>query len=689
MRTLKSWLAAGAAFALSAVASGASAEEGMWTFDAAPVAQINAELDTHVDQAWLDKVRLGAVRISGCSASLVSSEGLVLTNQHCVRSCAQTFSTPERDVVREGFFTTGREDERVCAGQTAEILLEIVDVTPRVSGAAAGKTGQAFVKARDAEIGLIEKEGCGTDAKLRCQVISLHRGGQYKLYKYRKYADVRLVYAPEAQAVVFGGDPDNFNFPRYALDAAFLRVYEDGKPAKTPNHLKWNPRAPKPGEPTFVAGNPGSTSRLKTVAQLDAERDWMLPATIKRLSELRGRLIRYAEESDDHRRQTRDALRGVENNLKRAYGMHQALATTSFMDAKRTEEAKFRAQVAADPALAATGDPWGEIAALQDDVAVLLPRYEQLETQAGQGSALYGYARTLVRAAQEKTKPNGERLLDYTEARLPLAEKRTLDPRRIEPELETLYLAFWLNKTREALGTDAPSVQTMLGKESPEAMAARMVAATKLGDPAVRAALWAGGLDAITASDDPLIQFVLKTDADARAARAAWEERVEGPTDRAAERLALARFKVYGDRVYPDATGSLRLSYGRIAGWKDGDREVAPTTNVAGLYERATGAAPFDLSAKFAERKAQLDPATIFTVATTNDIIGGNSGSPLIDAKGEVIGAVFDGNLPSLGGAYGYDGTTNRTVAVSAAMVQQALLKLYGQDHLVKELNAK
>jgi hypothetical protein len=435
----------------------------------------------------------------------------------------------------------------------------------------------------------------------------------------------------------------------------------------------------------FVAGNPGSTSRLETVAQLETARDVQLPAQIKRYSELRGRLLRFADESADHRRITRDLIRGVENNLKRVWGMHQTLANPAFMDAKRAAEADFvaRSGGASGPVAAAVV----EIARVQLARRQMMPAYEQLEQLAGGSSVLYGYARTLVRAALDRAKPPADRLPEYSDARLPLLEKSLLDPRPIETEIETLYLAFWLSKTREALGTDAPESKTLLGRESPEQLAARLVADTKLGDPAVRKALWSGGAEAVRASDDPLIRFVLASDTPARAVRAAWEAQVVGPTDRAAERLAQARFKAYGDNVYPDATFTLRLSYGRIAGWNEGDRAVPPMTFMSGLWERATGADPYAVSARLAAARDRLSPDTVFTVATTNDIIGGNSGSPLIDAQGRVIGAVFDGNLHSNGGSYGYDGRLNRTVAVSAAVVQEALLKVYNQPHLVKELN--
>ncbi|MBP1634592.1 MAG: peptidase [Acidobacteria bacterium] len=673
------------AMALTAVVR---SDEGMWTFDAAPLARINAALGTKIDQAWLDRIQAGAVRLGGCSASLVSPEGLVLTNQHCVRSCLQTFSTPGRDRVAEGFFTKGRDEERACPGQTAEILLSIDDVTGRVMSATSGRTGRDFVQARNAEQSAIEKAGCGADAALRCQVVTLHRGGQYKLYKYRRYTDVRLVYAPEHQAVVFGGDPDNFNFPRFALDAAFLRVYESGKPAATPSFLRWTPRPPKPGEPVFVAGNPGSTSRLETVAQLETARDVQLPALIKRYSELRGRLLRFADESDDHKRMTRDAVRGVENNVKRLWGQHQALADPAFMESKRAAERELIAR-SGGPGPGPVAAAIEQIAAVQSERRRLMPFYEQLEQFAGGSSVLYNYARTLVRGALARSAAAADRLPEYPESRLAVLGKTLAEPRAIEPELETLYIGFWLSKAREAMGTDTPESKTLLGRESPEGLAERLVANTELGDPAARKALWDGGEAAVRASEDPLIRFVLATDAQARAVRAAWEERVVAPTDRAAERLALARFRAYGDDVYPDATFTLRLSYGRIEGWREGDRVVEPMTRIAGLWERATGADPYVVSPGLAAARGRLEPGTVFTVATTNDIVGGNSGSPLIDAEGNVIGAVFDGNLHSNGGTYGYDPKLNRTVAVSAAVVQEALLKVYDQPHIVKELSGK
>ena len=666
----------------------AVADEGMWTFDNFPAERVNKQYGTKIDQAWLDRVRGAAVRLTGgCSASVVSPQGLVLTNHHCVVSCVQDLSTPQTDFVKQGFYTRARGEERACPGQQAEILTGIEDVTARVAAVTAGKTGQSFTRARDAEIGAIEKASCTDAATTRCQVISLYRGGQYKLYRYRKYSDVRLVFAPEFQAAFFGGDPDNFNFPRYALDAAFLRLYENGQPVATPGHLRWNANAPRDGEPVFIAGNPGSTQRLLTQAQLATLRDFVYPHQQQQRAELRGRLIQFSEQSAENKRIATDPLFSVENSFKAVNGQHQALSDTAFMGKKADEERVLRARVAGDPRLAAEiGDPWKEIADVQDDYAELWLPYWRLESGAGGGSSLFGYARAIVRAAQEREKPAAERLPEYGESRLSLLEKQLTDVRPIDAELERMYVQFWLEKSREYLTADAPETKLLLGRESPQQLATRLVSGSQLADPAVRKALYDGGLRAVRASNDPMIQYALKIDEAARERRTAWEMRVTGPTDRAAEKIAKARFAAYGTGVYPDATFSLRLSNGKVAGWTHRGRTVPPFTYVGGLYERATGAEPFDLAPRWAAAERKVNKRTVFNISSTNDIIGGNSGSPLINANGEVIGAVFDGNIHSLGGAFGYEGDTNRSVTVSTAAITEALRDVYEQPQLVAEL---
>jgi len=501
---------------------------------------------------------------------------------------------------------------------------------------------------------------------------------------------VRLVFAPEFQAAFFGGDPDNFNFPRYALDAGFLRIYEDGKPVATPNHLAWNPNAPKEGDVTFVAGNPGSTSRLLTMAQLEALRDQQLPLTLIQTSELRGRLLEYSTTGEEAKRVSVDPIFGLENGFKVYYGQQGALTDPAFMATKRTAEQELRQRVAADPALAQRiGDPWAElerVAAAQRDL--YLP-YRQLEAAAGQRSSLYSYAKSIVRAAKERAKPVAERRAGYSDADIASLGRRLATETPISNDLEKIYLDFWLSKTREYLTVDNADVKALLGKESPEQIAERLVDGTRLADPAFRAQALAMTPEQLAASGDPLIAFVLANDDAAQAIRTQWESAVSGPTSRAGEKIAQARFAVYGTNLYPDATFSLRLSYGQVKGWTYRGVTVTPFTEIGGLYERNTGAEPFNAAEDWMAAEGKVNKSTVYDFVSTNDIIGGNSGSPVINAKGEVIGAAFDGNIHSLGGSFGYDGELNRTVTVSTAAITEALRTVYNQPRLLRELGVR
>ena len=691
IRLSASLAALGAATAvLSLSAAPARADEGMWTFDNFPIATVNEKYGTNIDQAWLDRVRNAAVRLQGCSASMVSNEGLILTNHHCVVSCVQDLSTAENDYVKNGWMPATREEEKKCPGQTAEILTDIVDVTDRVTGAGAGLEGAAFVQARAAEIDRIQKETCGDDQKLTCQVISFYRGGQYKLYKFRKYDDVRLAFAPEFQAAFFGGDPDNFNFPRYALDAAFLRAYEDGKPVSSPNFLKWNPNAPAEGDVTFVAGNPGTTQRLLTVAQLEVLRDQQLPLGLIQTSELRGRLLEYSTRDEEAKRVSVDPIFGLENGFKVQYGQQGALTDPAFMATKRQEEADLRQRVAADPALAQRiGDPWADLERVSAAQRDLFLPYRQLESAAGQRSSLYSYAKAIVRASKERAKPASERRAGYGDADIATLGRRLATETPISNDLEKIYLDFWLSKTREYLTVDNADVKALLGKESPEQIAERLVDGTKLGDPAFRAQALAMTPEQLAASGDPMIAFVLANDDAAQAVRTQWEAAVSGPTSRAGEKIAQARFAAYGTNLYPDATFSLRLSYGAVKGWTYRGVTVEPFTRIGGLYERNTGAEPFNAAEDWLAAENRVNKDTVFDFVSTNDIIGGNSGSPVINARGEVIGAAFDGNIHSLGGSFGYDGELNRTVTVSTAAVTEALRTVYNQPRLLEELGVE
>ena len=654
------------------------ADEGMWTFDNFPAAKMRATYGWAPDQAWLDKVRQAAVRLTGgCSASFVSAEGLILTNHHCVAGCAEQNSTAKNNILKAGFVAGTRERELKCSGQQAEVVTSIRDVTADVKGAVGSASGEAAVKARNAAIAKIESANCTDKATTRCQVVSLYGGGQYKLYTYHKYSDVRLVWVPEAQAAQFGGDPDNFNFPRYSLDASFLRAYEGGKPAATPAHLQWIARAPIDGEATFVVGNPGSTQRLYTSEQMAMQRELVLPMRVTTYSEFRGRLITAMESSPAKNREGHQALEGLENSLKVYLGQKRALDDPAFMGKLAATEADLKAKSGNK-----FGNPWVDIAtATQSYRNLYLARYFALPR-----GDLFNYAITLVRAADERAKPDSERLPAYTESALPLVQKRLLDPEPIYPWLDQLQLEWSLSKAREYLGPDDQETKLLLGKESPEVLAARLVAGSKLADPAYRKRLWEGGKAAVDASTDPMIVYARKIDPNARLLEQKYNATVDGPITAAQAKLADARFAAYGNTLYPDATFTLRISYGKVLGWNERGTMVPTRTYLGGTYARATGSEPFDLAPSFVTNRSKIDPKVTYDFVTTNDIIGGNSGSPVIDREGKVIGAAFDGNIHSIGGAYGYDPVLNRTVVVSTAAVEEALKTIYPAPALLVEL---
>ena len=672
-------LAAAAALPLSA----ARADEGLWTFDAFPAAKMRADYGWAPDQAWLDRVRLANVRLTGgCSSSFVSGNGLIFTNQHCIASCLEDLSTAGSDILAGGFTARTRADEKQCPGQQAEVVTAIADVTPKVKTAIGNATGETAVKARTAVIAGIEKAACPDTATTRCQVVTLYGGGQYKLYTYRKYSDVRIVWAPEAAASTFGGDPDNYNFPRFALDGAFLRAYENGKPVTTPQHLKWTAREPRDGETIFVVGNPGSTQRLLTQSQFAYQREINLPITLATLSELRGRLISEMRSSPDKAREGEQTLNSTENNLKRAIGRTRALGNPGFNATLAAKEAALRAKSAGIPAI---GDPWGEI-----DRAIIAQRAIDAEYRyAIPEGVLANYAVTLVRAAAERAKPNGERLPGYSDSALPLKQKQLLDAKPVTPWLDALLMESSLSKAREYLGTDHPQTRLLLGRESPEGLAERLVNGTRLADPAVRKALWDGGAAAIAASTDPMIAFARTVDANQRRLQKVYDEKVDGPVIAARARLADARFAAYGDSVYPDATSSLRITFGRVGGWVENGVKTDYRTRFGGAFARATGADPFALAPAFLGRRKAIDENGALDFVYAADTIGGNSGSPVIDRDGNVIGANFDRNIHGLRNDYAYDMTMARSIAVSTAAIEQALKSIYPAPSLLAELHAR
>jgi hypothetical protein len=675
------------------MSSGAQADEGMWTFDAFPAAKMQAKYGFAPDQAWLNRVQQSAVRLSsGCSSSFVSGTGLIMTNWHCASDCVANLSSADKDYGKNGFLAATLTEEKNCPGMEAEVLLSITDVTTKVKAATDGVALANVAQARNVAISRLEDEACaGTDKeKFRCDIISLFRGGQYKVYKYRTYKDVRLAFSPENAMGFFGGDPDNFNFPRFNLDGAFLRAYENDAPVATPVHLPWTTETPKEDDIVFVAGNPGSTERLRTTSQLKFQRDYVLNTRQLIRSELRGRLVEYRTKGEEQKRSAEDMLFGIENSYKAQYGQQRALMDPQFFAIKEREEAELKRRVRANPALRREiGDPWAEIDAALMTQRELFLQNEFLEARAGSISSLYGTARQLVRMANERAKPAADRLAGYNDSALPNIERQILTEVPVYKDQEVIGLELWLSKAREFLTADDPSVKRLLGNESPEGLAARAIAATTLDQKAVRQALIAGGKAAIDASTDPLIVLVRRAEPDARAINVRMNREVNGQISRAAERIAKARFAVYGNSVYPDATFTLRLSYGTVKGWTYNGVVVPPTTTIAGYFERGTGEFPFVVTPSWAAARASLNLATPFNISTTNDIIGGNSGSPLIDRQGRIVGAAFDGNIHSLGGNYAYDERLNRTVSVTTAAMTEALTKVYKADRLVRELTGR
>ncbi|WP_119679613.1 S46 family peptidase [Indioceanicola profundi] len=682
-----------ALLAATALAAGAAqADEGMWTLDNVPLEKVEAATGFKPDAKWLEKVRLSSVRLAGgCSGSFVSGEGLVMTNHHCVTDCLAELSTAEDDLMADGFLAQTRAEERSCAGIEVNQLVEITDVTDRIAKATDGTTGEAFATARRAAMAEIEGQCAGGDANLRCDVVTLYQGGQYHLYRYKRFQDVRLAFAPEHSIAAFGGDPDNFNFPRYSLDMSLLRVYgADGNPISSPDHFNWSKAGAEKGDAAFVTGHPGSTSRLDTLSQLAALRDSYIPETLMWLSEKRGRLAEFGRRGPEEFRISQEQLQGIENGLKVWRGRQQALADQEFFSTLVDRELELRQKIAQNPELRElVGDAYGEIEEAAKATQVNEKRYMMLERGRGFDSDLFRQARTLVRAAEEASKPNAERLREFSEARLPALKQRLSNPAPVPVELEKMTLGFSLTKLREAFGPDHALVKAVLGKKSPEQVAEELVSGTRLGDPAVRLSLFEGGKDAIAKSDDPMIALARLVDEEARAARRKQEE-YDATIEAAQARIAQARFAVYGDSIYPDATFSLRLSFGRVQGWTEPDGTVVePFTTYAGLFDRVTGAHPFALPESWQKAKDRVNKDVQYNAVSTNDIIGGNSGSPLLNSKAEVIGLVFDGNIHSLSGEYGYEPKRNRSVWVDVRGMAEALRSVYRADHLLTELGVK
>ena len=663
------------------------ADEGMWTFDNPPAKQLQEKFNFTPTQEWLDHLRLSSVRLNdGGSGSFVSPHGLLLTNHHVARGQLQKNSSAEHDYIRDGFYATTPEQEMKSQDLEVNVLVSYENVTDRVNTATKGakNTEEEFAKRR-AVIAEIQKESTEKTG-FRSDVVTLYQGGEYWLYRYKKYTDVRLVFAPEQQAAFFGGDPDNFTYPRYDLDMALYRVYENGKPIDSKDYLKWNPQGAGDGDLVFVSGHPGSTQRLATYASLVFDRDTVTPIIIQVLKRRIATLRDYSERGPEQARQAASQIFGLENSLKVYVGRLAGLQDKNLMEKKKREEEDFREKVNANPELKKRyGQAWDGVAEAIDKAK---PRIKEQYFRSTD-SQLAGLAVTLVTYVAEIQKPDGERLEGFHDSQLESLRLRLFSPAPIYPEMEIARMTSALEAGVEELGPNDPWIKAVLDGRTPKDAANQMISGTKMGDAAFRKSLAEGGQTAVEASTDPLIAMARRIDPIRREQIKWFERNVQSVEQRSGEELGRARFAVYGKNTYPDATFTLRLSYGQVKGYPMNGTKAPYKTTMYGLYDRAASfndKVPFDLPKRYVDGKDKLDLATPFNFVTTNDIIGGNSGSPIVNRQGDIVGLIFDGNIQSLVGDFVYDSYQNRAVAVHTAAMTEALKKLYGAQKLVDEL---
>jgi hypothetical protein len=682
-----------ALFSLQTLHITALADEGMWPFNNVPRAEIKKKYGFDVTDEWLKKVQMASVRFNnGGSGSFVSPNGLVLTNYHIVEDIVGEVSTPEKDLAKEGFVARTRADEIKAPSLELNVLQSIEDVTSRVNGAVKdGMTDAQAFAARRAETAAIEQESTKATG-LRSDVITLYQGGQYNLYRYKKYTDVRLVFVPEFQAAFFGGDPDNFNFPRFNIDMALVRVYENGQPVKPESYFKWSTAGVKEGNLVFVTGNPGSTSRLDTVAHLEQLRDTSIPIILRLLERREAVLKKYMAMGDEQTRQAQNELNSVQNSLKVYRGQLKGLKDPALIARKQKEEQALRKAIADNPERQKMyGAAWDSIAKAHSTYPSFIKERRIFEQLGGFNSDLFAVARTLVRLADESAKPNAERLPEYTDARRASLELGLYSPAPIHEDFEELKLTDSLGFMVELLGADNELVKEVLAGKTPEARAKEMIEGTKLGDVAVRKELAAGGKAAIDASTDPMIVVARMIDAKAREVRKRYESEVTGVERSNYAKIARALFETEGTKMYPDATFTLRLSYGAVEGYMENGKKVPPFTTLGGLFARSDSFKhefPYNLPERWTEKKSALNLNTPFNFVSTNDIIGGNSGSPTINQNGELVGLIFDGNIQSLVGDFMYDPSVNRAISVDSRGMLEVLKKVFGASEIVSELTA-
>ena len=677
-----------AVFMLALTAPLSLADEGMWLFNAFPKEQVKAQYGFLPTQQWLDHLRLSSVRFnSGGSGSFVSADGLAFTNHHVGADCIEKLGSTGKDLVETGFYAKTRAEEIKCPDLELNVLVGIDDVSDKVKAATTpAMTTAESGQAQRAAMSSLEK-ACAAASGLRCDVITLYSGEIFHLYKYKKYTDVRLMFAPEFSIAFFGGDPDNFTYPRYDLDITFFHVYENDKPVHLDHYLQWSKSGVKDGELIFVSGNPGNTERLKTVAQMDYLKDLDYPGRLASYGERIRLLQKFSAESPEKARIAQRAVFGYQNSHKALLGYLEGVRDKDAMARKesqeRQQEKDYMAKHAADP------NPWQEIAAAVKVEREIYPRLTYLERM--RGSSLADIARTLVRAADEKPKLNGDRLREYRDSALPSLEQRLFSTAPVYKNLETLMLGVEFAQMQGAMGADDPAVKIVLSGKSPEESAQELIAGTTLNDVAVRKQLYTGGKAAVDASTDPLIVLMRRLDPEARQVRKRYEDEVESVERRDGAAIARARFAQTGFTRPPDATFTLRLSFGPVKGYMENGKSIPAFTTLGGAFEHAAGHGgmpPYHLPESWTRAKSKLNLATPFNFVSTADIIGGNSGSPTVNTAGELVGIIFDGNIQSLANDFFYDDVQQRAVSVDSRAIMETLRKVYGADALADELTA-
>jgi len=666
------------------IGSLALGDEGMWLYNAFPKEKAKAKYGFEPSQAWLDHARLSSVRFNnGGSGSFVSANGLTFTNHHVGAECIQELSTGGKDYIKNGFYAATQAEEAKCPNLELNQLVGIEDVTAKVNaGVKPGLSPSQAGQAQRASMAEIEK-ACAISTGLRCDVVTLYSGEVFDLYKYKKYTDVRLVFAPEFDTAFFGGDPDNFTYPRYDLDITFFRVYESGKPARLDHYLQWSKAGVKDGDLIFVSGHPGSTARLKTLSQLEFLRDVDYPSRLGRYSRRIAVLQQFASESAENARIANEDIFGYQNSQKAITGYEDGLREKELMEEKQADEQKLRSEVNANPKLkTGNGDPWAAIGHAMEahkEIYFAMTYVEGREPRPFP-SQLANIARHLVRAAVERTKPNGERLREYRDSALPSLEQQLFSPAPIYKSLETVLMTEYFEEMAQGQGSIA---------KSPESLAKGLIEGTRLDDVAVRKQLYEGGEAAIKASTDPLIAYMLSIDSEARAVRKRYDDEVDSVERTEGAKIVRARFSEHGFTEPPDATFTLRLSYGAVKGYTENGMQVPYVTTMGGAYEHAAehgDKPPYQLPDSWTRAKSKLNLSTPLNFVSTVDIIGGNSGSPTINKAGEVVGIIFDGNIQSLPWNFAYSDKIGRAVSVDCRGIQEALRKIYGATALADEL---